>query len=64
MSAAVPRPYAARRDPAEPWRWRCPDCSAPQVNRQATQTDTDRYECGRCKWYGRVDELEDARGGR
>jgi ribosomal protein S27AE len=63
MSTTVTQPYARRRDPADPWRWRCPECSAPRVNRRATQADPDRYECGRCGWYGLVDELEDAREG-
>ncbi|AXG11659.1 hypothetical protein [Haloplanus rubicundus] len=61
MSASITPAYAARRDPSNPWRWRCPDCSGPQMNRRSTQTDTDRYECDDCGWYGRVDELKDAR---
>jgi rubredoxin len=60
MTATPKRPYAHRRDPDEPWRWRCPDCGSSNVDRELLHTDTERYKCSRCDWYGPVDELEDA----
>ena len=62
MSASITPAYAARRDPSEPWRWRCPDCGSTVVTRAATNTDVPRFECDDCGWWGPEPALVDARG--